>query len=170
MKLMAAHAPLIVQPSTRPLYLQYCWYLQSFDFGQSSPQCHQHLCECHWPKWGDSPRSPVFSWNTRTKTRQKTKHWSERDLLVCVGLLCKSTVRWVRIHPDCPLCLYLGGLLGGKTGRGGRGGLSGRPASFSPSVGGSALKAKPPEVLLPVEVFLRCVRSDRLEEQECSVL
>lgn len=65
---------------------------------------------------------------------------------------------------------YLEGLLSGSTGRGGRGGLSGRPASFSPSVGVSALKARPPEVLLPVEVFLRCVRSDRLEEQECSVL
>lgn len=69
-----------------------------------------------------------------------------------------------------PQHLYLRGLLGGKTGRGGRGGLSGRPASLSPSVGVSALKPKPPEVLLPVEVFLRCVRSDRLEEQECSVL
>lgn len=65
---------------------------------------------------------------------------------------------------------YLEGLFSGSTGRGGRGGLSGRPVSFSPSVGVSALKARPPEVLLPVEVFLRCVRSDRLEEQECSVL
>lgn len=60
--------------------------------------------------------------------------------------------------------------MGGSTGRGGLGGLSGRPASLSPSTGGSALKTTPPEVLLPVEVFLRCVRSDRLEEQECSVL
>lgn len=65
---------------------------------------------------------------------------------------------------------YRRGLFGGSTGRGGRGGLSGRPASLSPSGGVSALKHRPPEVLLPVEVFLRWVRSDRLEEQECSVL
>lgn len=65
---------------------------------------------------------------------------------------------------------YLEGLFSGSTGLGGRGGLSGRPASFSLSVGVSGLKARPPEVLLPVDVFLRCVRSDRLEEQECSVL
>lgn len=64
---------------------------------------------------------------------------------------------------------YRRGLFGGSTGRGGRGGLSGRPASLSPSGGVSALKHRP-EVLLPVEVFLRWVRSDRLEEQECSVL
>lgn len=70
----------------------------------------------------------------------------------------------------CPPGAYLEGLFGGKTGRGGLGGLSGRPASFSPSGGVSAVKAKPPEALLPVEVFLRWVRSDRLEEQECSVL
>lgn len=56
---------------------------------------------------------------------------------------------------------YRGGLLEGNRGRGGRGGRSGR---VSLSDGGSAL------TLLPVEVFLRCVRSDRLEEHECSVL
>lgn len=55
---------LIMQRSTLPLYLQYCWYLQSFGFGQFSPQCRQHPCECRWPNWGDSPRSPASSWNT----------------------------------------------------------------------------------------------------------
>lgn len=29
---------------------------------------------------------------------------------------------------------------------------------------------RPPEALLLVDVFLRCVKSDRLEERECSVL
>lgn len=56
---------------------------------------------------------------------------------------------------------YRGGLLEGKMGRGGRGGRSGR---VSLSEGTSVL------TLLPVDVFLRWVRSDRLEEQECSVL
>lgn len=73
-------------------------------------------------------------------------------------------------NPRSNCHVYLRGLLDGKTGRGGLGGLSGRPASLSASVGVSELKAKPPEALLPVEVFLRCVRSERLEEQECSVL
>lgn len=64
----------------------------------------------------------------------------------------------------------LGGLLDGRMGRGGRGGLSGRQGSLSPSGGVSMLTLRPPEALLPVEVFRRCVRSDRLEEHECSVL
>lgn len=55
---------LIMQRSTLPLYLQYCWHLQSFGFGQFSPQCRQHPCECRWPNWSDSPRSPASSWNT----------------------------------------------------------------------------------------------------------
>lgn len=84
--------------------------------------------------------------------------------------LCSLNRTRLPITRPSVLCVYLGGLFGGKTGRGGRGGLSGRPASLSPSGGVSTVKHKPPEVLLPVEVFLRCVRSDRLEEQECSVL
>lgn len=91
----------------------------------------------------------------------KTKRWHQDE-----GTSPKSHDHTTDWRPS----RYLGGLLGGSTGRGGLGGLSGRPASLSPSVGVSALKVTPPEVLLPVEVFLRCVRSDRLEEQECSVL
>lgn len=46
----------------------------------------------------------------------------------------------------------------------GRGGLGGRSGRVSVSEGGSAL------TLLPVDVFRRWVKSDKLEEHECSVL
>lgn len=104
---------------------------------------------------------PEMQW-----TEDEVEHWS-RMWHISGFRMYFLTISWPE---HCTLFPYLGGLLGGKTGRGGRGGLSGRPASLSPSVGVSAVKPKPPEVLLPVEVFLRCVRSDRLEEQECSVL
>jgi hypothetical protein len=83
-------------------------------------------------------------------------------LLVCFHRLSKQT-HWANLvsRRSC-----LGGLLDGKTGRGGRGGLPG----LSPSVGVSTVTLRPPDVPLPVEVFLLCVRSDILEEQECSVL
>lgn len=141
--------------STLPLYLQCCWYRQSFGSGQSFPRYRRHPCECRSPRRGDSQPSPASSWKT---TNTEGKLVVRQILPSHIPESCLKTVP------------YLGGLLGGNTGRGGRGGLSGRPASLSPSVGVSAVKPRPPEVLLPVEVFLRWVRSDRLEEHECSVL
>lgn len=55
-----------------------------------------------------------------------------------------------------------------RLGLGGRGGFSGL-CSRSPS-GHSTVMPSPPEALLLVEVFRRWVRSDMLEDRECSVL
>lgn len=55
-------------------------------------------------------------------------------------------------------------------GRGGRGGFSGGRCSRSPPSGPSTVMLRPPEALLLVDVLRRCVRSERLEERECSVL
>lgn len=55
-------------------------------------------------------------------------------------------------------------------GRGGRGGFSGGRCSRSLPSGPSTAMPRPPEALLLVDVFRRCVRSERLEERECSVL
>lgn len=55
-------------------------------------------------------------------------------------------------------------------GRGGRGGFSGGRCSRSPDSGPSTVMLRPPEALLLVDVLRRCVKSERLEERECSVL
>lgn len=55
-------------------------------------------------------------------------------------------------------------------GRGGRGGFSGGRCSRSPPSGPSTVMLRPPEALLLVDVLRRWVKSERLEERECSVL
>lgn len=55
-------------------------------------------------------------------------------------------------------------------GRGGRGGFSGGRCSRSLPSGPSTAMLRQPEALLLVDVFRRCVRSERLEERDCSVL
>lgn len=44
-------------------YLQYCWYLQSFGFGQFFPRYHQHPFECRSPTRGGSPPCPASAWD-----------------------------------------------------------------------------------------------------------
>lgn len=57
-----------------------------------------------------------------------------------------------------------------RWGRGGRGGFSGGRCSRSLPSGPSTVMLRPPEALLLVDVLRRCVKSERLEERECSVL
>lgn len=68
----------------------------------------------------------------------------------------------------CSTVTHREGLSSRRGGLGGRGGFSSL-CSRSPS-GYSTVMLSPPDALLLVEVFRRCVRSDMLEERECSVL
>lgn len=83
------------------------------------------------------------------------------------GSAYQSPKNWTHRNERSDRCKGRGGR-GGFSG--GRGGFSGGRCSLSVPSGPSTAMLRPPEALLLVDVFLRCVKSDRLEERECSVL
>lgn len=67
------------------MYLQYCWYQQSFGFGQFFPQYHPHPCECRWPRRGGSPRCPASSWKANEDKKTKKEEHAETLILFIVS-------------------------------------------------------------------------------------
>lgn len=147
-----------VPASKRPQSMEAGWPQGMLDHPKHPPTEHARQARCS--QCGASagltathprttgPSCPCYKW----RSRGSGSHWR--------ALLSSSTCGETYRNERSDRC----------GGRGGRGGFSGGRCSRSLPSGPSTAMLRPPEVLLLVDVFRRCVRSERLEERDCSVL